>query len=137
MRHRYQPEGLYFNPRSREGSDIAGNFDVFFRVLISIHAPAKGATICILNARMWKSYFNPRSREGSDIYHVKANSWHDFISIHAPAKGATQPTNHISREPRISIHAPAKGATSTPSKIRVPTYDFNPRSREGSDKSLY
>ena len=33
----------------------------------------------------------------------------------------------------ISIHAPAKGATQTGLRIDETTYDFNPRSREGSD----
>ncbi len=54
-----------FNPRSREGSDAAingsGKFD-----MISIHAPAKGAT-------------------KSTVYAADAV----MISIHAPAKGAT------------------------------------------------
>ena len=56
-----------FNPRSREGSD-----DVLFRGLhkatpISIHAPAKGATIqCLVIIACFR-----------------------LISIHAPAKGAT------------------------------------------------
>ena len=54
-----------FNPRSREGSDES---DMSFIILdlISIHAPAKGATKMI--------------KKDKDI--VK-------ISIHAPAKGAT------------------------------------------------
>ncbi len=79
-----------FNPRSREGSDsiIAYNDKV---VLISIHAPAKGATLFAANTKrntafqstlprrerlpLRKSitsfvYFNPRSREGSDTANV-------------------------------------------------------------------
>ena len=62
-----QPRPLDFNPRSREGSDgreAAANKE---RVMISIHAPAKGAT-CL---ECWNSSndsdFNPRSREGSDF----------------------------------------------------------------------
>ena len=55
---------------------------------ISIHAPAKGATIllCVLYYRY-------------------------IISIHAPAKGATMITTCHIRTLIISIHAPAKGAT--------------------------
>ena len=57
--------------------------------LISIHAPAKGATTYCVTA-------------------VKIHS----ISIHAPAKGATQDKNPLHpQEEKISIHAPAKGAT--------------------------
>ena len=123
----------YFNPRSREGSDLY-NAGLTWRsakfqstlprrerrrtglksipgrqfqstlprrerqhlltfnnadALISIHAPAKGATTYCVTA-------------------VKIHS----ISIHAPAKGATQDKNPLHpQEEKISIHAPAKGAT--------------------------
>ena len=36
----------------------------------------------------------------------------------------------------ISIHAPVKGATPGMSHIRTGIFDFNPRSREGSDVRL-
>ena len=56
-----------FNPRSREGSDEVIPWQLT-QTHISIHAPAKGATL----------------RTHVDIYGT-------FISIHAPAKGATSP----------------------------------------------
>ena len=79
--------------------------------IISIHAPARGATsFCLFNALI-SSYFNPRSREGSDKYiAAQVGAGVDFnprsregsdviivlickfslhISIHAPARGAT------------------------------------------------
>ena len=78
-----------FNPRSREGSDFlrtrphghpqvisihapakgATFFSncIFFCNSISIHAPAKGATIQQIPDCRIQSYFNPRSREGSDV----------------------------------------------------------------------
>ena len=113
-RHRLpveQKQKLHFNPRSREGSDGALNLRrsaswgfqstlprrerqhlLTFNnadALISIHAPAKGATTYCVTA-------------------VKIHS----ISIHAPAKGATQDKNPLHpQEEKISIHAPAKGAT--------------------------
>ena len=57
---------LNFNPRSREGSDQYNHNHYTYR-LISIHAPAKGATLLqdLLNSLL--NYFNPRSREGSDV----------------------------------------------------------------------
>ena len=59
-----------FNPRSREGSDyLFCTFTIFFS--ISIHAPAKGATIFSCSWRFHIRNFNPRSREGSDLYHWK------------------------------------------------------------------
>ncbi len=100
---------LYFNPRSREGSDGTLK-NVYRHAMISIHAPAKGATLI----------------PETFIYAIR-------ISIHAPAKGATfafsiivnflafQSTLPRRERPRtgdrettasgISIHAPAKGAT--------------------------
>ena len=54
-----------FNPRSREGSDVLSkNSSVC--LLISIHAPAKGATASRMDCALRGCYFNPRSREGSD-----------------------------------------------------------------------
>ena len=56
---------------------------------ISIHAPAKGATLAIFLAVAIFIYFNPRSREGSDPNVKPSAIPTKRISIHAPAKGAT------------------------------------------------
>ena len=108
---------------------------MFFRycdVLVSIHAPARGATpynfckILILS-----------------------------VSIHAPARGATEAVDDNDEHMKVSIHAPARGATnanqsnaasarmfqSTLPQGERPTArieqikkpSFNPRSRKGSD----
>ena len=80
---------------------------------ISIHAPAKGATLTVCRWRRASGrYFNPRSREGSDLQVAKSNPANQGISIHAPAKGATRHTPSTGSVLYISIHAPAKGATS-------------------------
>ncbi len=123
--------------------------------MISIHAPAKGATclfIVISYFVRFQSTLPRRERLPACILSVID----DVISIHAPAKGATpkpqriRPKNYYfnprSREgsdgvyfvtqatsEKISIHAPAKGATYGGTIFRVQIYDFNPRSREGSD----
>ena len=62
---------------------------------ISIHAPAKGATLYQMQKRLNLA-----------------------ISIHAPAKGATlyQMQKRLNLE--ISIHAPAKGATNVTQRIK-------------------
>ena len=78
----------HFNPRSREGSDIFSRSNQS-GIVISIHAPAKGATKLIGGVH-------------GDL----------AISIHAPAKGATVNGYVVRFHPTISIHAPAKGATS-------------------------
>ena len=120
-----------FNPRSREGSDF-NKYKINPIINISIHAPARGATIII--SRSWLILvfqstlprgerllftntghtrhpdFNPRSREGSD----------DGIQ-------------HTVHRESISIHAPARGATAFHTPRESPSQNFNPRSREGSD----
>ena len=63
---RVQFEPYDFNPRSREGSDIVQALAYAFHMDISIHAPARGATINAERAHMVSR-----------------------ISIHAPARGAT------------------------------------------------
>ena len=90
------------------------------------HAEQKGL--------LHQMYFNPRSREGSDVSHWN-HPLASCISIHAPAKGATGMTLYTNSAERISIHAPAKGATLTGRSGVVLSTNFNPRSREGSDKS--
>ena len=57
---------LYFNPRSRKGSDLTSRRISSGLIAISIHAPARGATKAI-----------------SDLWGL------NVISIHAPARGAT------------------------------------------------
>ena len=126
------PSNSYFNPRSREGSDNSVKPFVIRIDSISIHAPARGATL----------FRNVMQLETQ-------------ISIHAPARGATvkelceivwgefQSTLprgerrvflcHVTDNRSISIHAPASGATKqAAAPFRNCSY-FNPRSREGSD----
>ena len=121
-----------FNLRSREGSDavtIATNNVT----MISIHAPAKGATPLIPSTRNIPRNFNPRSREGSDqipliqipqlsYFNPRSREGSDFCRT--VRYSGTRYFNPRSREgsdrivPKeglasyhISIHAPAKGAT--------------------------
>ena len=110
MRQRDRGKTGYFNPRSREGSDLSCKAIITHRYTISIHAPAKGATC------------------GCD--HVAPDN---VISIHAPAKGATLTGLAHLLADVISIHAPAKGATRNRRSRTGCTPNFNPRSREGSD----
>ena len=76
----------YFNPRSREGSDVVLVW-LWCVIVFQSTLPRRERPIHV-PAIVWLYYFNPRSREGSDTdkrYLVKTSN----ISIHAPAKGAT------------------------------------------------
>ena len=89
-----KPE-MYFNPRSREGSDPPFLYRLVLCSDISIHAPVKGAT-------KW----NPPYYVGSEI------------SIHAPVKGATgtrpavfRPAGHFNPRSREGSDTIAKPIT--------------------------
>ena len=100
---------------------------------VSIHAPARGATVKVLTGRLKKQVsihapargatqsdfginrqtcFNPRPRTGGDLC-PRFCSLQNSVSIHAPARGATQipPKGIITIA--VSIHAPARGATNS------------------------
>ena len=59
-------DSVHFNPRSREGSDEETQKIFESANVISIHAPAKGATQRYDTHEAAIQDFNPRSREGSD-----------------------------------------------------------------------
>ena len=87
--------------------------------MISIHAPAWGATWW---GRGWSgcgTYFNPRSRMGSDGRERRQRNGR-AISIHAPAWGATRRGHTQAVGDDISIHAPAWGATDVLRHRRIP-----------------
>ena len=145
-----------FNPRSREGSDGSRDYVDSSKLTISIHAPAKGATNLSASPEGAEnisihapakgattlsfasifilSNFNPRSREGSDLsMGIMSSSRLQFQST-LPRRERPVSFEVVAWKPLISIHAPAKGATATYVYFVSWNTDFNPRSREGSDK---
>ena len=105
-----QPFFANFNPRSRKGSDCERPHEAP-KPDISIHAPARGATISWRKIKNQRRYFNPRSRKGSDPAGAAFAIAKTYISIHAPARGATIFLASLLSGNGISIHAPARGAT--------------------------
>ena len=140
-----------FNSRSREGSDVCHHCLAAVLIAISIHAPAKGATVpstksfadgskfqstlprrerrlqcgMLCSCYLFQSTLPRRERLLVTSLHQKV----EIISTHAPAKGATGPDWLYSAGYPISIHAPAKGATTSvqhavlvlPISIHAPT----------------
>ena len=83
-------------------------------LLVSIHAPAWGATWSTsLNWIVWR------------------------VSIHAPAWGATVAAEQAEQDQQVSIHAPAWGATRRASWSSKVVTGFNPRTRVGCDPMSY
>ena len=101
-----------FNPRPRAGGDPRSSAGGRMDRLVSIHAPARGATE--IDARTCRRY-------------------QEFQST--PPRGGRPARLVLLQTPfRVSIHAPARGATAE----RVPRqglqYCFNPRPRAGGDQ---
>ena len=101
----------YFNPRSREGSD------------------QKDTSHILLNTD-----FNPRSREGSDNIFDLIDLCADLFQSTLPRGERRVSAKSKKRAVDISIHAPARGATLSCCLCIFCQCNFNPRSREGSDR---
>ena len=119
---------------------------------VSIHAPAKGATIA--NGCADQRCFNPRPREGGDHARRRRQPSAEVFQSTPPRRGrrgicgsvdhgemfqSTPPRRgRPGRQPSaahadgVSIHAPAKGATPA-SAASSADHGFNPRPREGGD----
>ena len=126
------PENVYFNPRSREGSDAIlsrdpRNAEISIHApargatmqaqkrailqRISIHAPARGATRSLFRIAKAGSYFNPRSREGSDVNPLPRRGASIRFQSTLPRGERRSPGHSGICSQSISIHAPARGAT--------------------------
>ena len=123
--------------------------------MVSIHAPAWGATLLPREESTVTAGFNPRARVGRDkmmgpttipvtwfqstrprgarpIRATRSAPARD-VSIHAPAWGATHAGFQGGRHFVVSIHAPAWGATPHCDYPRQHFRCFNPRARVGRD----
>ena len=124
-------------------------------VRISIHAPARGATGAVKSCGCLKKISIHAPARGATIFDLVSHTGAP-ISIHAPARGATKIFQYYQADRKISIHAPARGATGYQCSVyfirfsfqstlprgerrsmqwrKSPCRNFNPRSREGSDR---
>ena len=90
---------FYFNPRSREESDLLQDWGGGDRIFISIHAPVKRATFSGSGDGASTMDFNPRSREESDcsMIHPLTNIWSAFNSKRVPTAEPTYTDSASSR----------------------------------------
>ena len=123
---------LHFNPRARVGRDLSCTLPngmrkgfqstrprgarrrgvLYFAAMhiISIHAPAWGATDC-LPALMMAGNISIHAPAWGATASASQKTADGYISIHAPAWGATRQAMQQKMSWKISIHAPAWGAT--------------------------
>ena len=148
---------LCFNPRAREGRDSETFPRDAATPLVSIHAPARGATVCVMScelpfplfqstrprgarlsfAQLMTNYrcFNPRAREGRDRVERPVETAAASFNPRAREGRDVTLLGRLGKDP-VSIHAPARGATSAMSGSRAFPRCFNPRAREGRDLAI-
>ena len=100
-----------FNPRARTGRDDQGIDVLSGRVDVSIHAPARGATLYLTTVDELRVGFQSTRPHGARLRQIVAGVQIGCVSIHAPARGATEQRGRGHALVDVSIHAPARGAT--------------------------
>ena len=152
---RPRSQSTSFNPRTREGCDFAEENARWWAVLfqsthprgvrrdrlvrlrllvgVSIHAPARGATVRFWDKAATQAQFQSTHPRGVRLIcesvvpsMMRFQSTHPRGVRHGPRRisGSCQP---------VSIHAPARGATDEYEALLVTREGFNPRTREGCD----
>ena len=122
---------MYFNPRSREGSDKCSS-GLPGGIIISIHAPAKGATLIIASLSPTVFDFNPRSREGSDCPYLCGKALFSRFQSTLPRR--ERPDFCIGNKKVLEFQSTLpRRERQHGMHFRTMRSHFNPRSREGSD----
>ena len=120
-----------FNSRSREGSDGERLPEFMRHQVVSIHAPARGATrrvrFCIFSRAF--QFTLPRGERQRKTASILSNG---NVSIHAPARGATCSAWSYAMTSRFQFTLP-RGERRIALTWSNGIGRFNSRSREGSD----
>src|SRR6185295_15459932 len=151
---RLPPGASSFNPRPRAGGDgrlcaestnvcrfqstpprgrrLLLRLQASARVVVSIHAPAREATISSISLRLAPQGFNPRPRAGGDAGLTAARPSSDSFNPRpraggdGAARGASAPAGCFNPRPRA-------GGDRFHSSVFTLTWSFNPRPRAGGD----
>ncbi len=122
-----------FNSRAREGRDARPAWSSR-PGSVSIHAPARGATVRANRCTSACPFQFTRPRGARPLRASLRRA--RIVSIHAPARGATRIVCDYPRHYAVSIHAPARGATIAPPPFSPTSPSFNSRAREGRDHAV-
>ena len=126
-----QGEGVSIHAPARGATLCHSELGV--RNQVSIHAPARGATPQLQAHWHWRHSFNSRARKGRDsILPLIASSLFSFNSRARKGRDLKENPNVITV--RVSIHAPARGATTAECPWTVHER-FNSRARKGRDRA--
>ena len=78
---------------------------------ISIHTPARGVTEVTSFFCVFSIYFNPHSRKGSDYLHTAKKRRKNHFNPHSRKGSDIKVSFQCINVSRISIHTPARGVT--------------------------
>ena len=106
----FHPLWCYFNPRSREGSDLWSFHDTIRPAIFQSTLPRRERRTHAVYSSSFSAFQSTLPR-GERLDYFIENSPRVYISIHAPARGATLKPEPERPAKSISIHAPARGAT--------------------------
>ena len=104
--------------------------------LVSIHAPARGATLVPVMLILAPLSFNPRPCARGDFHVTRTvRTYHVFQST--PLREGRHRLQHFWQLfGRVSIHAPARGATRHVQRAGIRSHCFNPRPCARGDGNL-
>ncbi len=147
-----------FNPRAREGRDTQPvrrtPLETWFQSTrprgarpardvecddarpVSIHAPARGATMACSQSRCWQRCFNPRAREGRDN-RPKPSPRASIRFQSTRPRGARHSLRQVADGRPVRFNPRAReGRDPTSSPRPACVHRFNPRAREGRDPTM-
>ena len=122
-----------FNPRPRTGGDACRTRPNDGRI-VSIHAPARGATRLLGNDRVVIALFQSTPPHGGRRRRPSATPSVPPSFNPRPRTGGDLAVGAACLAGLVSIHAPARGATrEMAAQTRRGSWGFNPRPRTGGD----
>ena len=120
-----------FNPRARTGRDISTRKGLG-GALVSIHAPARGATALVIVGIALVMFQSTRPHGARRAGPPLEDSMDSFNPRARTGRDTSNPREH-NKTGNVSIHAPARGATCSPLAAALARSSFNPRARTGRD----
>ncbi len=148
------PASCRFNPRPRKGGDLKADRSIFIAMLVSIHAPARGATQTVCVGEVYfqvsihaparggdsrcrcsasvRSCFNSRPRKGGDAFWTYLYDHYNVFQFTPPQGGRR---SAACRAPACSCFNPRphEGGRHYNTHVMAAELGFNPRPHEGGD----
>ena len=124
---------MEFQSTLPQGERPDGSVLTSYRLRISIHAPARGATKHIIVQLIIISYFNPRSRKGSDVSCTSPFARDGDFNPRSRKGSDYGGYLRIRRNQGFQSTLPQGERPAVNHRGHPHNIDFNPRSRKGSD----